>query len=145
MAMTHQRWGKLPWPKLFEPAIRLAEGGFTVSRSTGNLLRQWAEIWKDFPDARKIYWRDGRPLTAGETVRNPALADSLRQRRRTLASLIPELRRSEGDAAAYQRAAASVIAEWDAMLGIYERMASAELRPRVRRRHDAVISVSAHH
>lgn len=77
--------------------------------------------------------------------RNPALSDSLQQRRRALAALIPELKRSEGDREAYQRAAAKVVAEWDAMIGMYERMASAELRPRVRRRHDAVISVSAHH
>lgn len=79
MAMAHGRWGKLPWARLFEPAIRLADEGFAVSRSTARFLVQWAPMWKDFPDARRIYWRDGKPLAAGETVRNPALAETLRR------------------------------------------------------------------
>jgi gamma-glutamyltranspeptidase / glutathione hydrolase len=79
MAIAHQRWGRLPWPKLFDPAIRLADEGFAVSRSTARFLQQWATMWAKFPDARRIYWRDGKPLAAGETVRNPALAETLRR------------------------------------------------------------------
>jgi gamma-glutamyltranspeptidase/glutathione hydrolase len=79
MAMAHERWGRLPWAKLFEPAIRLADEGFAVSRSTARFLQQWATMWAKFPDARRIYWRDGKPLAAGETVRNPALAETLRR------------------------------------------------------------------
>lgn len=76
---------------------------------------------------------------------NPALADSLRQRRTALVAMIPELRKSEADRAKYDQLAARIVAEWEAMLGIYERMASAELKPRVKRRHEQVIGVSAHH
>ena len=102
---------------------------------------------------RKLAWALGEvydarlPLTRRieRENRNPALADSLQQRRRHLAALIPRLKRTEGDPSAYQRVATEVVTEWDAMLGIYERMASPELRPRVRRRHEAVIAVSAHH
>jgi gamma-glutamyltranspeptidase/glutathione hydrolase len=79
MAETHRRWGRLPWARLFEPAIRLADEGFTVSRSTAAFLAGSAERWKDFPEARKIYWRDGKPLKAGERVRNPELAETLRR------------------------------------------------------------------
>lgn len=102
---------------------------------------------------RKLAWALGEaydarlPLTRRieRENRNPALADSLQQRRKALAALIPTLKRAEGDRSAYQRAAAQVVIEWEAMLGIYERMASPELRPRVKRRHEAVIAVSAHH
>jgi hypothetical protein len=102
---------------------------------------------------RKLAWALGEsydarlPLTRRieRENRNPALADSLQQRRTALAALIPKLKRTEGNRAAYQRVAAQVVTEWEAMLGIYERMASPELRPRVRRRHEAVIAVSAHH
>ncbi|WP_106640496.1 gamma-glutamyltransferase [Allosphingosinicella vermicomposti] len=77
MAETHRRWGKLPWERLFQPAIRLAEQGFTVSKSTAGFLRQVAPLWKDFPAAQAIYWKDGAPLAEGALVRNPDLAVTL--------------------------------------------------------------------
>ncbi len=102
---------------------------------------------------RRLAWALGEvydarlPLTRRieRENRNPALADSLQQRRRALAALVPELKRSEGDRASYERIATQVVTEWEAVLGLYERMASPELRPRVKRRHEAVIAVSAHH
>ena len=102
---------------------------------------------------RNLSWARGEAYDASLPLtrrierenQNPALADSLQQRRKVLVALIPMLKRAEGDDSAYRRVAARVVNEWDAMLGIYERMASAELRPRVRRRHEAVIAVSAHH
>lgn len=77
MARTHQRWGKLPWARLFDPAIRLAEG-FEINRTLANALRQLAPLWKDFPAAQALYWQDGKPKAAGMVQRNPALADLLR-------------------------------------------------------------------
>ncbi len=90
MAETHRRWGKLKWAKLFEPAIRLADEGFTllpdnkpgpyaVQGTLAFRIRQFEKIWADFPEARAIYFKDGRPMVAGETVRNPALAATLRE------------------------------------------------------------------
>ncbi|ABQ69011.1 gamma-glutamyltransferase [Rhizorhabdus wittichii RW1] len=89
MAEAHARWGRLPWAKLFEPAIRLAEQGYTllpdnqpgpyaVQGTLAFRLKQAEKLWADFPEARAIYWKDGRPLESGETVRNPALAATLR-------------------------------------------------------------------
>jgi hypothetical protein len=102
---------------------------------------------------RKLAWALGEaydarlPLTRRieRENRNPALADSLQQRRAALSALVPELKRSEGNPSAWEQAAAKVVTEWEVILGIYERMASPELRPRVKRRHEAVIAVSAHH
>lgn len=79
MASAHRKWGKLPWAKLFEPAIRLAEQGYTVTPILAGRLAMVAKIWADFPDARAIYWQDGRPKQIGEKVVNPALAKTLRQ------------------------------------------------------------------
>ena len=78
MARTHQRWGKLPWAKLFEPAIRLAEG-FEINRTLAGRLREIAPLWKDFPAAQALYWQDGKPKAAGMVQRNPALVELLRK------------------------------------------------------------------
>ena len=78
MARTHERWGKLPWAKLFEPAIRLADG-FEINAMLAGRLREIAPLWKDFPAAQALYWQDGKPKAAGTMQRNPALAALLRK------------------------------------------------------------------
>ncbi len=78
MAMAHRKSGKLPWARLFQPAIRLAENGYDVTPRLAGALAQLRGAWSDFPDARAIYWQDGRPKQAGEQVRNPELATTLR-------------------------------------------------------------------
>lgn len=78
MAMAHRKSGKLAWARLFQPAIRLADEGHVVTPRLAGALKQVAPVWPDFPAARAIYWQDGRPKQAGETVRNPELAAFLR-------------------------------------------------------------------
>lgn len=77
MAKAHRKWGKLPWAELFTPAIKLARDGFTVSKPLARVLANAAPLWTDFPEARGIYWIDGRPAVERETLHNPALADFL--------------------------------------------------------------------
>ena len=36
---AHQRYGRLPWADLFQPAIRLAEEGFPATAHLENALR----------------------------------------------------------------------------------------------------------
>jgi gamma-glutamyltranspeptidase / glutathione hydrolase len=74
MAKVHAKWGRLPWAKLFDPAIRLSENGFQVTPALATRLGQLKKIWADFPKAQAIYWQDGRPKLVGETVKNPAIA-----------------------------------------------------------------------
>ena len=78
MAETHRKWGKLPWARLFQPAIKHASEGYVVSPLTAKRLASLQKIWSDFPQARAIYWQDGRPKAAGESVKNPALAALLK-------------------------------------------------------------------
>lgn len=80
MKRAHDKWGRLDWADLFQPAIRLARDGFAVSKPLAAALTRAAPLWaKDFPDARALYWIDGQPAPEGTVLRNPALAAFLQQ------------------------------------------------------------------
>jgi gamma-glutamyltranspeptidase/glutathione hydrolase len=71
-----KEYGKLPWPRLLAPAIRLADDGFAISARTAGHI---ASEFPAFPEhARRIYGRDGRPLRAGDRLVQKDLARSLR-------------------------------------------------------------------
>jgi gamma-glutamyltranspeptidase/glutathione hydrolase len=78
MADAHRNWGKLKWAELFKPAIRLAEKGFVVNQTLESRLQSISPFWSNFEAARSIYWIDGKPAKAGMTIRNPALAKTLK-------------------------------------------------------------------
>ena len=79
LEMAHQQHGKLPWAKLFEPAITLAEGGFKVSARLNGLLASEQHLKKDPVATAYFYQADGNPHPVGHVLRNPALADVLRK------------------------------------------------------------------
>ncbi len=70
----HQRWGRMAWSRLLEPAIGLAESGFAVGQRLHALLQ--ADPWlRQDPEARALFYRqDGSPVAVGTRVRNPELA-----------------------------------------------------------------------
>jgi gamma-glutamyltranspeptidase / glutathione hydrolase len=73
------RFGKLPFARLFEPAIRYAQEGFLVSPQ---IARQWANQVPGFleqPGFREAFTIDGRAPRAGERWRFPEQADTLRE------------------------------------------------------------------
>ena len=76
LALVHERYGKLKWEEVVEPARKLAAEGFEVSyhlarslsvRSTIEKMQPWAET-------RRIYQRDGKFYEMGETFVQPELA-----------------------------------------------------------------------
>ena len=71
---VHRRHGVLPWAKLFEPAIRLAEQGFAVSPRLHALLSSERYLRNDAAAATYFYDRSGQPRPVGSLLRNPALA-----------------------------------------------------------------------
>lgn len=78
----HAARGRLPLAAVLAPAIEAAEGGFAVSPRLAESLR-WGAARRDlarYPGAREVFFHaDGTPLAAGETLRNPALAEALRR------------------------------------------------------------------
>ncbi len=78
MAAAHKKWGKLRWAQLFAPAIKLADEGFVISPRLAATLAMMKGQWDGFDSTKALYWKDGVPKRAGETIRNPALAAVLR-------------------------------------------------------------------
>jgi gamma-glutamyltranspeptidase/glutathione hydrolase len=75
---AHRLHGKLPWARLFAPAIALAEQGFRMGPRLHALLIDEAELKRD-PQARAYFYApDGQPHPVGSRMRNPALAVTLR-------------------------------------------------------------------
>ncbi len=79
LELAHQQHGKLPWAQLFEPAITLAERGFKVSARLNSLLASEKYLRNDPVAAAYFYQADGSPRAVGATLRNPELAQVLRQ------------------------------------------------------------------
>lgn len=79
LAMAHAAHGKLPWQRLFAPAIRLAEQGFSVPPRLARELAEGGPELAGMPGIRALFFHaDGTPLKSGETWRNPQLAQTLR-------------------------------------------------------------------
>lgn len=75
---AHKRWGKLGWAPLFQDAIDLADKGFTVSPRLASLVAGDPERLQRFPATRAYFFPNGAPIKAGETLRNPDYAATLR-------------------------------------------------------------------
>jgi gamma-glutamyltranspeptidase / glutathione hydrolase len=79
LEMAHKQHGKLPWAKLFEPAIQLAEGGFNVSPRLATLLKNEKYLKDDATATAYFYKADGEPRNQGMNLRNQPLADVLKK------------------------------------------------------------------
>ena len=78
LEVAHKRWGKLPWPQVIAPAIRLAEEGFAISPRLNGFLTQEKYLQND-PIARAyFYGEDAKPKPVGTVLKNPAFARTLR-------------------------------------------------------------------
>jgi len=79
LELAHRQHGKLPWKTLFEPAIRMAEGGFAVSPRMHKMLAGDAYLRKDPVALAHFYDKDGQAWPVGHILKNPALASTLRE------------------------------------------------------------------
>jgi gamma-glutamyltranspeptidase/glutathione hydrolase len=79
LELAHRQHGVLPWSRLFQPAIDLAEQGFPISPRLHALLVQDQHLQKDPSAAAYFYDVSGQPWPVGTVLKNPALARLLRQ------------------------------------------------------------------
>jgi len=79
LEFARKRYGVLPPAKVMEPAIRLAEDGYAITRLQ-RLQTKWCQ--KDLlasPAAARLFLKEGRPFRVGETFRQKELAATLRR------------------------------------------------------------------
>ncbi len=72
------RWGTRGFAELSRDAIYLAEEGFPVSEYLLEFLAVHGDKLRKYPTSARIYFPNGRMLRAGEILRNPDLAETLR-------------------------------------------------------------------
>ena len=72
------RWGTMNFEQVLKPAIDLAENGFPLSERGASYIAEEKKILK-YPTTVKIYLPDGHPPHAGDILKNPDLARTLRK------------------------------------------------------------------
>ncbi len=78
MALAHSKHGKLPWNELFDPAIELANDGFTVSeRLAAMVSSRFGKYLDTFSSTRDYFFPNGKAIKEGQILKNPAFAKTL--------------------------------------------------------------------
>jgi gamma-glutamyltranspeptidase/glutathione hydrolase len=80
LALAHDRFGKLPWKDLVEPAVRLAEKGFAIDTSLAKSLNEILIKPDGFPELLRVYGKQGGKdkWQAGDMFVQPDLCKTLR-------------------------------------------------------------------
>jgi gamma-glutamyltranspeptidase/glutathione hydrolase len=78
LALAHRQHGRLPWARLFEPAVALAEQGFAVSPRLHTLLKAETALQQDPVAVAYFFAANGQPHPVGHVLKNPELAAVLR-------------------------------------------------------------------
>lgn len=58
LELAHRQFGKLPWRRLVEPAVRLAEEGFTLGAPLAAALNDVVASSPDFAELRRVFGKD---------------------------------------------------------------------------------------
>ncbi len=77
LTYAEKKYGKLGLAKVMGPAIALAEKGFPLTEEEAGELKE--PVLAIFPETRRIFERNGRFYSAGETFRQPELAQTLKR------------------------------------------------------------------
>ncbi|MEV1142653.1 gamma-glutamyltransferase [Micromonospora sp. NPDC049799] len=78
---VHAEYGELPWDELFDDAIRLAAEGFPMSANLNSGFEERFNGRKrcNYPQLRPRYCDGDEPKPVGTTIRNPEIAEVLRE------------------------------------------------------------------
>jgi len=98
-----ERHGRLPWPRLVEPALALARSGVPLPEMHARSLEMLGPVFTR-ERGLDLFTRDGRTLPAGEVLDQPGLVTAL------------EMLSEEGAASAYRGSLAEMVLGVDGVL-----------------------------
>ncbi|MBI1770888.1 MAG: gamma-glutamyltransferase, partial [Burkholderiales bacterium] len=78
MDLALRKYGSMKWKDVIAPAIRLADQGFEISPHLAEVIDSSKNQLGKWPASRAIFFRDGKPMLAGERLLQKDLAQSLR-------------------------------------------------------------------
>jgi gamma-glutamyltranspeptidase / glutathione hydrolase len=79
LELALKTYGSMKLADVMTPAIRLAEEGFPVSAKLAQELEEESPGLQDFQASRRIFLNNGRMWKAGDTLRQPELAATLKR------------------------------------------------------------------
>ncbi len=71
--LAHKKYGKLPWNKLFQPAIKIANDGFILSKKM-HVNLEMLDYLKKFPEMKIYFDHNGKTKKIGSIITNKELA-----------------------------------------------------------------------
>jgi gamma-glutamyltranspeptidase / glutathione hydrolase len=74
LAYALEKYGKMSWADVAEPARKLAADGFPVWYQLERSLKNASEGLSRYPETKRIFLRDGNPYETGEIFKQPELA-----------------------------------------------------------------------
>jgi len=77
LGALHERFGRLRWRRLVQPALRLAREGVPMPPAHAACLAMLGPVFTMQPDGERIYAPAGRLLETGEILAQPGLARAL--------------------------------------------------------------------
>ena len=69
--------GKVRWRDLVEPARRLAQNGYVLTKRLADLFGDYKDTLEKYPDSKRIFLNGGEMFAEGDTLRQPELAATL--------------------------------------------------------------------
>ncbi|MBL7473493.1 gamma-glutamyltransferase [Robertkochia sediminum] len=75
LSEAHARFGKLPFHELLDPAIALAENGVIITEKQASTLNRYRDLIVEVNGEETLFAQN---LKAGDTLRQPALANTLK-------------------------------------------------------------------
>jgi len=76
---AQRRYGLLSREQVMEPAIRLAHDGYAITKLQRRQFSWCRRVLRESPPTAKLFLKGGRSYKAGEVLRQPELANTLRR------------------------------------------------------------------